>query len=51
MWEKLQKCHADYCRLNKVTNSENMEYVRVKGKLRRDGIAAAKAAIGVDDEA
>ena len=51
VWDKLQKCHADYCRLNKVTDTDSMEYIRVKGKLRRDGIAAARAALGVDEEA
>ena len=51
VWDKLQKCHADFCRLNKVTDTESMEYIRVKGKLRREGIAAARAALGVDEDA
>ena len=51
VWDKLQKCQADYCRLNKVSDTDSMEYIRVKGKLRRDGIAAARTALGVDEEA
>ena len=32
-WEKLQKRHADYCRLGKISlsSTESMEYLREKG--------------------
>ena len=51
-WEKLQKRHADYCRLCKISlsSTESMEYLREKGKLRRDGITAAEEILGNSEE-
>ena len=52
-WEKLQKSHSDYCKHAKVslTSTESMDFLREKGKFRRDGINAAEAVLGDDDEA
>ena len=51
-WEKLQKRHADYCRLCKISlsSAESMEYLKEKGKLRRYGITAAEEIVGNSEE-
>ena len=50
-WAQLEKCHAEYCRLNKVTAVDSMEYIKTQGKYKRDGLSAANEALGVDEEA
>jgi hypothetical protein len=52
-WEKLQKGHSDYCKHAKMslTSTESLDFLKEKGKFRRDGINAAKAVLGDDDEA
>jgi hypothetical protein len=52
-WEKLQKSHSDYCRHAKVslTSSESIDFLKGKGKFRREGISAAEAVLGVDEDA
>ena len=51
-WEKLQKRHADYCRHGKISlsSTESMEYLREKGKLRREGMTAAEEILGNSEE-
>ena len=52
-WEKLQKSHSDYCKHAKMslTSTESLDFLKEKGKFRRDGINAAKAVLGDDEEA
>ena len=51
-WEKLQKRHAEYCRLGKISlsSTESMEYLREKGKLRREAMTAAEELLGNSGE-
>ena len=46
-WAALEKCNADYCRLNKVPVTESMEYIKTQGKLRRDALGAAGDILGL----
>ena len=49
-WAALEKCHADYCRLNKVPVTESMEYIKTQGKLRRDALGAAGDILGLEED-